>query len=89
MSKAMLRVTMIDGTETTVSIGIREYAEWERQPFGCSTTAANTTSPMLFVSWCAWRRLRYDGLKKTYDVWMGEVDSVEDHVDEDSEGKDQ
>jgi hypothetical protein len=41
-----------------VSVGQREMAKWEQQPFGCSAGAAMDLKPFSFLRWVAWERMR-------------------------------
>lgn len=91
-----LVVTYEDGTQQTVSAGQRECAAWERQPFGCGTSAAAEKSPMLFVRYLAFSSLwrlrmlpRNDDNKTVgFEEWDRMVDSVEDVSPDDDESPD-
>lgn len=75
-----------DGTTVQVAAGQRECAQWERQPFGCSTTEAAKKSAVLFVRYLAyaalWRTRQLPRDEKdrtlTFDAWDATVLDVED-----------
>lgn len=82
-----LAVEYEDGSTVQVAAGQRECAQWERQPFGCSTTEAAGKSAVLFVRYLAYaalwrtRQLPRDektGRSLTFDEWDATVLDVED-----------
>lgn len=76
--KLDLTVTYDDGTTVAVHPGQREMAEWETQPFGCSSLDAFNLKPVSYFRFIAWAALkRSDGLKTPYPKWSEGVDSVQ------------
>jgi len=74
-----LTVTYQDGTDE-VTAGQREMAEFETQPFGCSSFDALTSRPVVYLRFLAWAALkRQDKLPKKgmpYIAWSETVERV-------------
>ena len=84
-----LEVTHEDGRTEKVTAGQREMAAWEREPFGCATTQAGKTSPVLFYRYLAYAALKrqrslevVNGRPPSFDVWSEDVDEVQPLSDE-------
>lgn len=75
-----LTVTYDNGKAEDVTAGQRELAEFELQPFGCSSLEALHTRPVVFVRYLAWAALkRQDRLPKKgmpYSAWGELVETV-------------
>lgn len=82
-----LTVTYDNGKAEDVTAGQREMAEFELQPFGCSSLEALHTRPVVYLRFIAWAALkRQDRLPKKgmpYSAWGELVESVR-FVDADS-----
>lgn len=85
-----------NGTTATATAGQRECAQWERQPFGCSTSQVGDRTPTLFLRYLAYaalwraRNLPTDdkGRSLGFDDWDATVDEVEDTSPSDDEPAD-
>lgn len=77
-----------DGEEVTVSIGQRDHARWEAQPFGGMKAAEE--KPVTYARFMAWsalqRKQEARGLK--WEQWDDVVDSVDALEDEDETSAD-
>jgi hypothetical protein len=82
------RVTYDDGETVDVTIGQRDHARWEAQPFGGIKAAEE--KPVTYARYCAWAALQRQqnarGLK--WDQWDAIVDEVEAVEDEDETSSD-
>lgn len=78
----------LDGDEPFVVVADqRDLARWEVQPFGCATTKATETSPVLWVRYLAWSASTRQGdTTLSWDAWqqvcvdVAEVEQPEDAV---------
>lgn len=75
-----LTVTYDGGTTDGVTAGQREMAEFETQPFGCSSLEALQSRPVVYLRFIAWAALkRQDRLPKKgmpYTAWSETVEQV-------------
>jgi len=75
-----LTVTYDNDATEEVTAGQREMAEFETQPFGCSSLEALSTRPVVYLRFIAWAALkRQDRLPKKgmpYTAWSETVDQV-------------
>lgn len=75
-----LTVTYDKGEPEGVTVGQRELAEFELQPFGCNSLEALHSRPVVFLRFVAWAALRrQERLPKKgipYSAWSELVDSV-------------
>ena len=75
-----LTVTYEDGKTEDVTAGQRDLAEFELQPFGCSSFDAFATRPVVYVRYIAYAALKRQGrLSKRgmpYDAWGELVETV-------------
>lgn len=73
-----LTVKYDDGRTADVTPGQREMADWEGQPFGCSSLDAFHLKPVSYFRYIAWAFLkRTGGLRESFAKWSEAVDSVE------------
>lgn len=75
-------VTYDDGEQVTVSIGQRDHARWEAQPFGGMKAAEER--PVTYARFCAYAALqrKQEARGLTWSKWDEIVDSVEAIEDE-------
>lgn len=75
-----LTVTYDEYGPETVTVGQRELAEFELQPFGCNSLEALQSRPVVFLRFVAWAGLRrQERLPKKgmpYPAWSETVDRV-------------
>lgn len=76
--KLDLTITYDDGSTLAVTPGQREMADWEAQPFGCSSLDAFNLKPVTYFRYLAWAFLkRTDGLKTPFPRWSEGVEDVQ------------
>ncbi len=77
-----------DGEEVRVSIGQRDHARWEAQPFGGMKAAEE--KPVTYARYCAWSSLQRKQLARglKWEQWDAVVDEVEALEDEDESSSD-
>lgn len=81
--KMQLVVEYEDGKTEEVSVGQRDVAKWEAEPFGGSK--AMEEKPLTFARYLAWSALRRTGgTIASWSAWDDTVDSVET-VEQDDE----
>lgn len=84
-----LTVTYDGGQTEEVNAGQREMAEFETQPFGCSSLEALSSRPVVFLRFLAWAALkRQNRLPKNgmpYAAWTDTVETVAFSPDKEDE----
>jgi hypothetical protein len=85
-----LIVTPENGEPIPVSVGQREFAAWEMEPFGCSSADAGDKCPVLFFRYTAYAALKrqrrldaINGRPPSFEVWSDGIDSVDAPEDPD------
>lgn len=72
-------IEYFDGRTEEVDVGLRELADWERQPWGCSGREAMAHRPFLFSAFTSWRGLRFQQrTAKGFEEWLAGVRRIGD-----------